>query len=129
MEILEKLKDLISNYYSVKSLMDNYKKETDAMNKEIKTEMKELGKSTIDLEEEGLVCELKTQERKSFNEPELISYLKQLNVELPGVIEVVEKINEDALENAIYNGKVNPTELKQFIQIKKVDVLKVKKKK
>lgn len=125
---LKELKSLITNFYSVKSMADNFKKESDKINKDIKKGMAESNLDTVDVEEEGLVCELKIQERKSFNTPKLVEYLKGLDVELPGVIEVVETVNEDALENAIYNGLIDASKLNEFVVVKPVQVLKVKKK-
>lgn len=124
---LNKLKELMSKFYQTKSIADAYKKDCDKMNKEIKSEMTNQDLTEVELEDVGVTCQLQTQKRKSFDEPKLINYLKNLDRQIPGAIKTVEVVDEDALENAIYNGLIDANALSPFIKVKEVQVLKFKK--
>lgn len=126
---LSLLKKKICDFYSSKSIYDTYKKEVDSLNKEIKQGLNEADLTELDMPEEGLICTLTVQNRRSFKEKELIEYLKGLEQLPSGIIKTVEKIDEDALENAVYNGKIDAAKLDKFISCKKTQVLKVKSKK
>lgn len=117
---------LIGSFYTKKLKLDEYKKETDIENKRIKELMTELDiseyESTL-----GEVAKLCIQNRESFNESALIERLMEINAS--EAIELVPTINWDIIEDMIYNGRLNATELTPYKEEKKVVTLKVTKKK
>lgn len=122
----ENLKELIRLFYEDKQNLDKYKKLTDEYNQEIKDAMKELGINEFNTDN-GLVAKITIQNRESFIEDNLINKLKEL--QLPEIIKTKEYVDMDALEDAIYNGKLNASELTNCREIKQVVTLKVSKKK
>lgn len=112
----------IEKFFKYKQELDKYKKSTDEMNKEIKKFMKEL-----DLEEfityNGFKAKVTTSKRESLNESAVIDKLKELNITAP--IKTVEVIDYTALEDAIYNGKLDASILSEYKEIKEVVTLKV----
>ena len=116
------LDGLIEVFYDHKKELDKYKKTTDEYNKQIKSELNKLG-TTEFVTESGLVAKLAIQNRESFNEDLLIAKLKELQVN--EVIKTKEYVDMDALEDAIYNGKLNASELSNCKIIKTVETLKV----
>lgn len=116
------LDGLIEVFYNHKKELDKYKKTTDEYNKQIKSELNKLRATEFETES-GLVAKLSIQNRESFNEDLLISKLKELKVN--EVIKTKEYVDMDALEDAIYNGKLNASELSNCKIIKTVETLKV----
>lgn len=121
----ENLKELIRLFYEDKQQLDEYKKSTDEYNKNIKDLMGKL--DTTEFESDDLIAKIGVQNRESFNEPKLIEKLKELNIE--GVIKTREYVDMDALENVIYNGLLDASELTPCKEVKTVTTLKVSKKK
>ena len=116
------LDGLIEVFYDHKKELDKYKKTTDEYNKQIKSELNKLG-TTEFVTESGLVAKLAIQNRESFNEDLLIAKLKELEVN--EVIKTKEYVDMDALEDAIYNGKLNASELSNCKIIKTIETLRV----
>ena len=116
------LDGLIEVFYDHKKELDKYKKTTDEYNKQIKSELNKLG-TTEFVTESGLVAKLAIQNRESFNEDLLIAKLKELQVN--EVIKTKEYVDMDALEDAIYNGKLNASELSNCKIIKTIETLRV----
>ena len=121
----ENLKELIRLFYEDKQQLDEYKKSTDEYNKNIKDLMGKL--DTTEFESDDLIAKISVQNRESFNEPKLIEKLKELNIE--GVIKTKEYVDMDVLENVIYDGFLNASELTPCKEVKTVTTLKVLKKK
>lgn len=122
----EILADMVDYYYENKVKYEDYKKEVDAINKDIKAQMKLLGKTEIE-SKFGLIAKLSVQKRESFNEDLLLSKIQSLNV--PGIIKTKEYVDMDELENAIYNGKLDATELSSCRVTKEVTTLKISERK
>ena len=121
----ENLKELIRLFYEDKQQLDEYKKSTDEYNKNIKDLMGKL--DTTEFESDDLIAKIGVQNRESFNETKLIEKLKELNIE--GVIKTKEYVDMDTLENVIYNGLLDASELTSCKEVKTVTTLKVSKKK
>ena len=121
----EELKELIRLFYEDKQQLDNYKKSTDESNTKIKEYMTEL--NLTEFKDEDLTAKISIQNRESFNEARLLDKLSALNV--PGVIKTREYVDMDALEDAIYNGLVDASELTSCKDTKTVTTLKVSKSK
>ena len=122
----ENLQELIRLFYEDKQCLDAYKKSTDEYNKEIKQGLKELGVNEFETDS-GLVAKYNIQKRESFNEDLLLQKLKELGVNT--AIKTKEYVDMDELENLIYNGELNASELSSCRIIKEVETLKVTKKK
>lgn len=120
------LEEQIQNFYADKQQLDYYKKVTDDRNKSIKNMMQELEKSEF-VTSDGIVAKMNVQKRESFIDDKLILKLKELGVTTP--IKTIEVVDMDELENVIYNGNLDASELTGCKQIKEVVVLKVSKKK
>lgn len=122
----ENLQELIRLFYEDKQCLDAYKKSTEEYNKEIKQGLKELGLNEFETDS-GLVAKYNIQKRESFNEDLLLQKLKELGVNT--AIKTKEYVDIDELENLIYNGELNASELSSCRIIKEVETLKVTKKK
>lgn len=125
-ESLKNLELSIQCFYKDKNALDMYKKLVDEENKDIKQKMFDLDKIEFETSD-GLIAKKTIQKRESFIEPNLISYLKEND--FSDAIDLVEVVNYDVLEDMIYNGKINASELAEFKDVKEVVTLKVSKKK
>lgn len=120
------LNSSIECFYEDKQLFDKYKKSTEEYNAEIKELMKKLNKDQFETDG-GLIAKVSVQKRESFDENKLIAKLKDLKTE--GIIKTKEYVDMDELENLIYNGILNASELTNCKEVKTVTTLKVSKKK
>lgn len=124
-EKLQELAEQIRLFYEDKQQLDNYKKSSEEYNKNIKQVMSEL--DLTEFETEDLIAKIGTQNRESFNEVKLLGKLKSLgNI---SAIKTKEYVDMDELENLIYNGILNASELTNCKEVKTVTTLKVSKKK
>lgn len=122
-----RLGELVPRYARNKAIADDYKKKNDADNAEIKEIM--LTGGIPSFEAEGYVAKVSTSTRESFDEEALLGKLQSMK-ELPeGVIKTKEYVDMDALESAIYNGKINAAELASARVVKEVTTLRVSRKK
>lgn len=119
----EKLSQLLPVYEANKSKMDSYKKLVDKDNKEIKTIM--LGAGLREFVVDDIKASCSVSEREDFIEEALIAKLKKMKV--PGIVKKKEYVDMDALENAIYNGKINAAALADCQTKKEVVTLRVTK--
>ncbi|MDD2287230.1 MAG: hypothetical protein PHY55_00185 [Bacteroidales bacterium] len=119
----EKLSDLLPVYEANKSEMDSYKKLVDRDNKEIKSIMlgAEMGEFVVD----DIKASCSVSVREDFVEEALIAKLKEMKIR--GVVKKKEYVDMDALENAIYNGKVDAASLADCQTKKEVVTLRVSK--
>jgi hypothetical protein len=122
----EELSRYIDEYYVVKNESDKFKKIADEDNKAIKDLMKNIGMDEYSTEA-GITAKVSTSVKESFNEPALIEKLNELN--LKEAVELVPTINWDTIEDMIYNGKLNASELTPFKEEKEVVTLRISKKK
>ena len=119
----EKLSQLLPVYEANKSEMDSYKKLVDKDNKEIKSIM--LGAELREFVVDDIKATCSVSERQDFIEEALIEKLKDMKVS--GIIKKKEYVDMDALENAIYNGKVDAAALASCQTTKEVVTLRVSK--
>ena len=121
MENEARLVNLVNHYYENKTEQDRLKKMVDSDNNDIKELMTEMGLENF--ETDRLIAKMSTQKRESFIDEKLLQRIKELNIE--GVIKTTEYVDMDALEDAIYNGKVDATKLSDCRQTKEVVTLRV----
>ena len=119
----ERLTELLPIYYTQKSEMDSIKKVVDEENTEIKALMRESNLSEFVAGDIKATCS--DSERQDFIEEALISKLKEMKV--PGIVKKKEYVDMDALENAIYNGKIDAAALADCQTKKEVVTLRVSK--
>lgn len=119
----EKLSQLLPVYEANKSEMDSYKKLVDKDNKEIKAIMlgAELGEFIVD----DIKASCSVSEREDFIEEALIAKLKEMKIR--GIVKKKEYVDMDALENAIYSGKIDAALLADCQTKKEVVTLRVSK--
>lgn len=120
------LNSTIQSFYEDKQKLDYYKKETDNANKEIKEILQKLNKTEFETDN-GLIAKMTISKRESFIEQALLQKIKELKVE--GIIKTKEYVDMDALEDAIYNEKLDASELSNCREYKEVITLKVSRKK
>lgn len=120
------LSDMIDYFMEQKEPYEEYKKELDGANADIKFLMNKLGMKEF-TSSWGYTAKLNVQKRESFDDNKLITKLKELGVTTP--IKTVEVVDMDELENVIYNGGLDASQLTGCKQIKEIPVLKVSKKK
>lgn len=119
----ERLTELLPIYHMQKSEMDSIKKVVDKEKEEIKTLMRESNLHEFVAGDIKATCSI--SERQDFIEEALIEKLKDMKVR--GIIKKKEYVDMDALENAIYNGKVDAAALASCQTIKEVVTLRVSK--
>ena len=119
-EATQRLIDLLPVYYAQKSQMDLIKKEVDKENAEIKSIMAESG--ITEIISKDIRASYSVSTRQDFVEEALLAKLKEMKVR--GVIKKKEYVDMEALENAIYNGKINAAELAPCQTIKEVATLR-----
>lgn len=120
------LNSTIECFYEDKQLADKYKKSAEEYNKEIKQLMSTINKDEFETDS-GLIAKISVQKRESFIEEALLQKIKELKV--PGIIKTKEYVDMDLLEDAIYNEKLDASELTTCRKIQEVVTLKVSKKK
>lgn len=120
------LNSTIECFYEDKQLADKYKKSAEEYNKEIKQLMSTINKNEFETDS-GLIAKISIQKRESFIEEALLQKIKELKV--PGIIKTKEYVDMDLLEDAIYNEKLDASELTTCRKIQEVVTLKVSKKK
>lgn len=114
----------IKSFYDNKQKLDEYKKATDVFNKEIKETLAKMNKEEFKTDN-GLIAKVTIQKRESFNEDKLLAKLKELN----GLtaIKTIEVVDMDELENLIYNGDIDASQLSGCKKVQEIKVLKVTK--
>ena len=123
---LKKLDELIPQYAMNKSEMDSYKKICDKENAEIKKLMTDLVLPFYEAGEYKATCTI--SERESMNEEMLLEIAH--NHGISEIVKTKEYIDFDALEKAIYDGKISQEillELDKAKEVKKVTTLRVSK--
>ena len=100
----DRLFDLIPNYGSHKSTLDEYTKICKAENEEIKRIMSEEGLDSMTTG--GYKVTYSTTARNTMNEDKLLALLQDKVSAESGIIKTKQYVDMDALENAIYNGSI-----------------------
>jgi len=119
------LETLVERYGNLKGEMDSYKKQVDADNKDIKELMSSLGMN--EFESENYTAKYSVAVSENFDEDKLVSKLQVLGIE--GLIVMKPTVDMTALENAIYNGKVDAADLADCKVRKETPRLNIYKKK
>lgn len=125
------LDSLIPRYAANKAEMDDYKKICDKENAEIKAIMRDL--AVHHYEAGGYKASYSVQQRESMNENMLLEIAHLFGI--PEIVKTKEYIDFDALEKAIYDGKISDDILlemdkaKEVKQVVTLRVTKVKEKK
>lgn len=125
---MKRLDELIPQYASNKNEMDAYKKLCDKENAEIKSIMKDLALQKYEAGEYKATYTI--SKRETMDEEILLEIAHQFGI--PEIVKTKEYIDFDALENAIYNGKISPeilTEMDRARSVKEVVTLRISKKK
>lgn len=120
------LDTLIPQYAVNKSELDSYKKICDKENAQIKELMKDFVLSNYTAG--GYKASYIVQHRESMNEDVLLEIAHQYGI--PEIVKTKEYIDFDALENAIYNGKISQdilVEMDKAKEVKEVVTLKLSK--
>ena len=126
--MINKLKDLVKQYALNKSELDSYDKLCKKENAEIKSLMETIGVSEVETDE--YVAKRIIQKRENMNEEKLLKIAHHYGI--PEVVKTKEYIDYDALEDAIYNGKLSKEILEEINtarETKEVITLKVSRRK
>jgi len=125
---MNRLDELIPQYAINKSELDAYKKLCDKENAEIKSIMKDLALQKYEAGEYKATYTI--SKRETMDEEILLEVAHQFGI--PEIVKTKEYIDFDALENAIYNGKISPeilTEMDRARSVKEVVTLRISKNK
>lgn len=123
---LSELDTLIPQYAANKSEMDSYKKICDTENAQIKSLMNEYAVQIYEVG--GYKANYIVQHRESMNEEVLLEIAHKHGI--PEIVKTKEYIDFDALEDAIYNGRISQdilVEMDKAKEVKEVVTLKVTK--
>ena len=119
------LEVLIPKFFEKDSEQKAMKKEADKIKSSAKDKMTELNMEEFEVGD--LVATLKSQDRSAMNPEKLLAKMKELGH--TSAIKVVEVIDETAVEDLIYNGKLQAEEIADCLEPKIVSVFSVKRKK
>ena len=128
----QKLDTLIPQYAQNKLELDSYKKICDKENAQIKSIMAELSDNTYEAGVYRATYSVST--RETMNEEKLLEILGDSARDM-GIIKTKEYVDFDALEKAIYDGKISDNTLlemdkaKESKEVVTLRVTKIKKKK
>lgn len=109
-----KLDSLVNKYGDVKSKLADLKKEESNLNQTIKSLMVADDLKEVSTDTYKVVYQERTSE--SLDEDKVIDILKKNNVK--GIVKTKQYVDEDALEQAIYNGKLDADIIKQISSAK-----------
>lgn len=119
---MEQLEQLVFHFAELDAEQKRLKKEGDPLKDKIKTIMNE---HEMDRFEKGPIqVTFSIQERRTMNEERLLQKLKSLG--LTEAIKTVEKPDQQVIEDLIYEGALDPSDLDECIERKQVEVLRVK---
>lgn len=118
---------VIQDFFKHKEKLEEYKKMADTENKSIKYIMNELELDKF-MTSNGLQAKLTKSNKETFNEPALIEKLIESDITKEAV-KLVPQIDFDVLEDLIYNGKLDASELTPYKEVKVVETLRVTMKK
>ena len=123
---LKTLDSLIPQYAANKREQDSYKKLCDKENAQIKAIMQDY--AVPQYIAGGYKATYSIQKRESINEEVLLEIAHQHGI--PEIVKTKEYIDFDALENAIYNGRIPESivlEMDAATEVKEIPILKVTK--
>ena len=125
---MSKLNVLLAKAVAAKEALKQAKEEEKNVTEELKLILDEEGisKDTID----GIKVNYTTCTKSSINEDKLLAIVKQLAQEQPELlscIETKEVINENTLEELMYQGFITPGDIQDAYEEKQYKTLKLKK--
>ena len=125
---MSKLNVLLAKAVAVKEALKQAKEQEKNVTEELKLILDEEGisKDTID----GIKVNYTTCTKSSINEDKLLAIVKQLAQEQPELlscIETKEVINENTLEELMYQGFITPGDIQAAYEEKQYKTLKLKK--
>ena len=125
---MSKLNVLLAKAVAAKEALKQVKEEEKNVTEELKLILDEEGisKDTID----GIKVNYTTCTKSSINEDKLLAIVKQLAQEQPELlscIETKEVINENTLEELMYQGFITPGDIQAAYEEKQYKTLKLKK--
>lgn len=107
---------MINQYGLFTKDLAQLKKESDALNKQIKAEM--LEQNILDAETDLWKVKYQIRKSESLDEEKVIEILKKNNIK--GIVKRKEYVDESRLENAIYAGKLSAEILGEIMKCKVV---------
>lgn len=119
---------LIKSYFHNNLKLNEFKKQVDKEKDTIKDYY--IKQDITELQSDDILCTVTKSDRATLNEVAAIDVLKKLDIDkklLANIIKTKEYIDEDALENAIYNKQINGNFLNSCIEHKDVYTLRIKK--
>ena len=125
---MSKLNVLLAKAVAAKEALKQAKEEEKNVTEELKLilDQKGISKDTID----GIKVNYTTCTKSSINEDKLLAIVKQLAQEQPELlscIETKEVINENTLEELMYQGFITPGDIQAAYEEKQYKTLKLKK--
>ena len=122
---MTRLDELVERYGNLKSEVDSYKKQMDSDNAEIKSIMREDNLS--EHKAGGFRAVYSEATSESFNDDMLLMKVKELwHGEGPcPYVKTVEVPDMKAIEDAIYHGEINPSDLADCKVVKKTPRLNI----
>lgn len=125
---MDSLDVLVERYGNLKTEMDSYKKQVDADNADIKTTLVKMGLNEYSAG--GYTVKYSVAVSEGFDEEKLLAKIDEMKLpEELGIIKMKPYVDMTALENAIYNGKLNAAELSSCKTKKETPRLTIKKNK
>lgn len=121
---LKHLQETVKQYHEHKAEVDKHNKIVDKYKVEIKKLLKEM--NMLEYEFDDYKVKLTESTTSSFDNEKLVQKLKDLGAD--DVLKTIEVPNEQELEDALYNGRILPTQLADCQINKVVEMLKVTKK-
>lgn len=115
----------VKTYYDVDTRHKELGKQRTKLNNIIKNHLAETGEETVEVD--NLVVKRGVQERTSMDKDKAVEILKSMG--MSQAIKTVEVPDEEALDNLIFSGDIQPADLAPAITVKEVVTLSVKPKK
>lgn len=116
------LKGLYRDYKAAKIRLDQAEKEEKKLKAALKVAMAEAGEKEHK-DEDGYIFERIVQNRKSMDEKGLLAELKEKGI--TSGIKTIEAVDEAGVMGAIEAGEYSADELKKFLTVKEVVMLKM----
>ena len=110
-ELRTELETVINTYYAKSEAYKTADADKKTYNARLKDLLQQNGITTYTTDE-GIKASLSSSNKPTFNEEEMIPYLKSLDI--PDLIKTKEYIDMDILEDAIYHNQIDPKSLAPF---------------